>query len=64
MCCCCEHRTSDHRSLDFEALLSDPMTRLLMESDGVSVQDLVQIFEDVRDAIARREAVLGVPVPV
>jgi hypothetical protein len=50
--------------LDFEALLSDPMTRLLMESDGVSVQDLVQIFEDVRDAIARREAVLGVPVPV
>lgn len=35
---------------DLGALLSDPLTHLLMEKDGVSEEDLNEIIEDFRDS--------------
>jgi hypothetical protein len=66
MCTCCDswngnpanggHRGHVHGALSFETLLTDPMTRMVMESDGVSVAELIKVLEDARDAIALREA--------
>jgi hypothetical protein len=36
--------------MDFETLMSDPLTRALMDSDGVSERDLVAVLELARDA--------------
>ena len=41
-------------TLTFETLLNDPMIRLVMESDGVSLQDLVNVLETARAAIVAR----------
>ena len=49
MCDC-----NDQRPLDFETLLSDPMTRLVMQSDGVSMRELIRVLEKAGDAMARR----------
>ena len=49
----CPH---DVRPLTFETMLSDPLIRLVMESDGVSVQDLVDVLEVARAAMVAREA--------
>lgn len=43
--------------MDFETLLSDPLTRAVMESDGVSERDLIAVLEMARDA--RRGDVAG-----
>ncbi len=69
MCTCCDswHGNPgngqppghDHRSLSFETLLTDPMTRMVMESDGVSVAELIKVLEQARDAIAVRETRIG-----
>jgi hypothetical protein len=50
MCDC-----NDQRPLDFETLLSDPMTRLVMQSDGVSMGELVRVLEKAGDAVASRQ---------
>ena len=42
------------RPLSFEALLSDPLTRLLMDADGVSLDELIDVLEAARDAVAAR----------
>ena len=47
----------DTRALSFETLLSDPLIRLVMESDGVTPRDLVDTLERVRAAVAGREHV-------
>ena len=49
MCAC-----NDLRPLDFETLLCDPMTRLVMQSDGVSLRELVRVLETAGEAVARR----------
>jgi hypothetical protein len=36
--------------MDFETLLADPLTRALMDSDGVSERDLIAVLELARDA--------------
>jgi hypothetical protein len=43
------------RPLTFEALLTDPLTRLVMDADGVTVADLVAVMRVAREAVARRE---------
>jgi hypothetical protein len=48
----------DRYALTFETLLSDPLIRLMMESDGVSVAELVEVLEVAREAVAAREAML------
>ena len=39
--------------MDFDALLADPLTRAVMESDGVSETDLVRVLELARAARER-----------
>ena len=51
---CCD----DRRALTFETMLSDPLIRLMMESDGVSLAELVEVLEVAREAVAAREAML------
>ncbi len=36
--------------MDFDALLADPLTRAVMDSDGVSELDLIAVLELARDA--------------
>ncbi len=60
MCTCSDHQGPGHRALSFETLLTDPMTRMVMESDGVSLAELVSVLERARDAVARRE----IPAPL
>jgi hypothetical protein len=48
MCDC-----SDPRALSFETLLTDPMTRMVMESDGVSISELVAVLETAGAARAQ-----------
>ncbi len=42
-------------TLTFETLLSDPLTRMMMESDGVSVAQLTEILTVARIALTQRE---------
>ena len=51
----CQH---DASALTFETMLSDPLIRLMMASDGVSVAELVEVLEVAREAVAAREAAL------
>jgi hypothetical protein len=50
----------DQRALTFETMLSDPMIRLMMASDGVSFSELVGVLEVARAAVAAREAAMVV----
>ena len=43
------------RPLTFETLLADPLVRLVMQADGVSVAELVAVMEVARDAVTARE---------
>lgn len=36
--------------MDFEALMADPLTRAVMDSDGVSERELIAVLELARDA--------------
>jgi hypothetical protein len=45
----------DTRPLSFETMLSDPLIRLVMESDGVTVNELVNVLEVARNAVVARE---------
>jgi hypothetical protein len=42
--------------LTFETFLTDPLIRLVMESDGVSVAEMAAVLEAAGHAVARREA--------
>ncbi len=47
----------DLRALSFENLLTDPLIRLVMKSDGVTHSDMVAVLEVARAAaMARRLA--------
>ena len=45
----------DLEALSFETLITDPLTRLVMESDGVTTVEMVAILELVGAAVIRRE---------
>ena len=55
----------DARPLTFETMLADPLIRMMMDSDGVTLREFVDVLEVARDAVAARErravrrAVLG-----
>lgn len=40
----------DSGRLDLDALLADPLTRMVMDSDGVSEGELMAVLEMARDA--------------
>ena len=40
----------DAGRMDFNSLLADPLTRMVMASDGVSERDLIAVLEMARDA--------------
>ncbi len=42
--------------MDFHALLADPLTRAVMDSDGVSEMDLIAVLELARDALVAQAA--------
>lgn len=45
----------DRSPLTFRTMLSDPLIRLVMDSDGVSVDELVEVLEVARAAVVARE---------
>ena len=47
--------SQDARPLTFETMLSDDLIRSVMDSDGVSLQELVNVLEVARAAIVARE---------
>ncbi len=51
---------SDHGALSFEALLTDPMTRLVMDSDGVSLTDFIAVLVTASTAMDRHGQVANV----
>lgn len=42
-------------ALTCDSFLTDPLIRLVMESDGVSVTEMMAVLEAAGDAMARRE---------
>ena len=48
------------RPLTFETLVSDPLTRMLMEADGVTPDELAAVMHAAREAVAARR----VPIPI
>ena len=45
----------DTRLLTFETMLTDPLIRLVMAADGVSVPDLLAVMQVARRAVMVRE---------
>jgi hypothetical protein len=45
----------DTRLLTFETMLTDPLIRLVMAADGVSVPDLVAVMQVARRSVVVRE---------
>lgn len=48
---CCR----DETMLTFETMLTDPLIRMVMASDGVTVSDMVEVLTVARRSLARRE---------
>ncbi len=44
-----------HSGLTFETFLTDPLIRLVMESDGISVAEMAAVLEAAGHAVARRD---------
>jgi hypothetical protein len=44
------------RPLTFETMLSDPLIRMVMDSDGVTLPELLEVLEVARAAMVTREA--------
>ncbi|HEY2133915.1 MAG TPA: hypothetical protein VGH36_13250 [Acetobacteraceae bacterium] len=53
MTCTCH---DDWRALNFETMLTDPLIQMVMESDGVSLPELIAVLEAARGAVVAREA--------
>ncbi len=52
---CTADRGCCNETLTFETLMTDPLTRLVMKSDGVSFDQLATVLTDARSAIRARE---------
>jgi hypothetical protein len=50
------------RPLTLETLLRDPLVRMVMDADGVTVAEFAAVMYAARDAVARRET-LPPPAP-
>jgi len=50
------------RPLTFEVLLNDPLTRMVMEADGVSADELADILHAACAAMATRRRPVVTPV--
>jgi hypothetical protein len=48
------------RPLTFETLVSDPLTRMLMDADGVTPDELAAVMHAARKAVAARR----MPIPM
>ena len=48
-------RSADQSALTFETMLTDPMIRLVMDSDGVTMAEMVTVLAGAREALAARE---------
>ena len=48
----CEH---ENQTLTFETMLSDPLIRMVMRSDGVGMAEMVAVLEAAREAVMARE---------
>ena len=48
---------SDDR-LEFARMLRDPLIRLVMDSDGVTEQEMIAVMDQLRRALAAREGCL------
>jgi hypothetical protein len=48
--------------LTFESLVTDPLTRLVMDSDGISIAEMIAVLEAASHAVARREQMSEAPV--
>lgn len=49
--------------LTYENFLTDPLIRLVMESDGVSVAEMAAVLEAARDAVIQRRQLAEAPEP-
>lgn len=47
---------TDRGTLTLAGLLQDPLTRLLMQSDGVTEEEFAQLLHRVQDCLLAREA--------
>ncbi len=47
--------SDDIRALSFETFISDPLIRLVMDSDRVTPTEMVAVLEVARAAVAARE---------
>lgn len=47
------HAGSDHETT-FLSLLCDPLVRLVMESDGVTEQEMIAVMDQLRRSLAAR----------
>ncbi len=56
---CTADQGCSHEALTFETLMTDPLTRLVMKSDGVSFDQLATVLTDARSAIRARECAAG-----
>ncbi len=45
----------DNRALTFESMLTDPLIRLVMASDGVTMSEMVEVMSVAREAMVKRE---------
>jgi len=52
---CSESQFCSHRALSFESMLTDPLIRLVMDSDGVTVSDMIGVLTTAREALIQRE---------
>jgi hypothetical protein len=52
---CHAHSACDTTPLTFETMLTDPMIRLMMDSDGVSTAELAQLLHQARIHMVQHE---------
>ena len=50
-------------TLTLTGLLADPLIRMVMDSDGVSEEEMRTLMQHMRDVIAARSAAYGARVP-
>jgi hypothetical protein len=54
---------ADNANLTYEGMLSDPLIRLMMDSDGVTHEQLVTVLREAAQAVAARAELLPMKPP-
>ncbi len=52
--CECEDHFPTFQPLTFETMLSDPLIRLVMQSDGIGLAEMTMVLEVAREAVLAR----------